>query len=153
VRIINCDRSSLFVGTPAREEGMADIRRFTLVDLILLAVVLAAAAGARAAYLGFCADGGRNGGPLRVEEPLPTLTGLPPEAQMRERKEPTELDALVHNLTEHHWFGSLAPFAATEEKTAHVAPGYPWLLAWLSRLTGPAGLDRAVRWIQCGRER
>jgi 4-amino-4-deoxy-L-arabinose transferase-like glycosyltransferase len=133
-----------------QEASMADIRRFTLVDLVLLAVVLAAAAGARAAYLGYCADGGRNSGPLRVEEPSPTLTGLPPDTTMRDRKEPTDLDALVHNLTEHHWFGSLAPFAATEEQTAHVAPGYPWLLSWLSRLTGPAGLDHTVRWIQCG---
>ncbi len=129
---------------------MAYIRRFTLVDLILLVLVLGAAAGARAAYLGLCADGGRNGGPLRVEEPSPTLTGLPPETTLRDRKEPTELDALVHNLTEHNWFGSLAPFAAGEEQTAHVSPGYPWLLAYLSRMTGLAGLDRAVRWVQCG---
>ncbi len=129
---------------------MADIRRFTLVDWILLTLVLAAAAGARAAYLGWCADGGRNGGPLRVEEPSPTLKDLPPGTTLRDRQEPTELDALVHNLTEHNWFGSLAPFAAAEEQTAHVSPGYPWLLAWLSRLTGPAGLDRAVRWGQCG---
>ncbi len=129
---------------------MADIRRFTLVDLVLLALILAAAAGARAAYLGFCADGGRNGGPLLVEDPSPRLTGLPAETELRGRKDPTELDALVHNLTEHGWFGSLAPFAANEEQTAHVSPGYPWLLAWLSRLTGPAGLDRTVRWVQCG---
>ena len=69
---------------------------------------------------------------------------------MRGRKGPSELDALVDNLTEHHWFGSLAPFTATEEQTAHVSPGYPWLLAWVSRLTGPAGLDYAMRWTQCG---
>lgn len=129
---------------------MADIRRFTLVDWLLLAGVLAAAAGTRAAYLGVCADGGHNSGPLRVQEPSPTLAGLPPGTTMRGRDHPTELDALVHNLTEYRWFGSLAPFAPAEEQTAHVSPGYPWLLAWLTRLTGPAGLDHAVRWSQCG---
>jgi 4-amino-4-deoxy-L-arabinose transferase-like glycosyltransferase len=129
---------------------MADIRRFTLVDLVLLAVVLAAAAGARAAYLGFWADGGRNGGPLRVQDPSPLLAGLPPDTKMRDRDHPTELDALVHNLTEYRWFGSLAPFSAGEEQTAHVSPGYPWLVAGLARLTGTAALDRTVRWAQCG---
>jgi 4-amino-4-deoxy-L-arabinose transferase-like glycosyltransferase len=128
---------------------MADIRRFTLVDLLLLTAVVAAGLGTRSAYLSACADGGHNGGPLRVQDPWPPLTGLPPDRHLRNREHPTEFDALVHNLTEDRWFGSLAPFSPAEEQTAHVSPGYPWLVAWLSRLTGPAGLDANIRWIQC----
>jgi 4-amino-4-deoxy-L-arabinose transferase-like glycosyltransferase len=56
----------------------------------------------------------------------------------------------VSNLREHRWFGSLAPFAPSEERTAHVAPGYPWLLAEASRFVDEGALDKTVRWVQCG---
>jgi hypothetical protein len=129
---------------------MADVRRFGLADLLLFVLVLAAAAGARAGYLMVCADGGRNGGPLRVEDAPPLKTGLPEGTKMRGHEPPTELDALVHNLTEYRWFGSLAPFAPAEEQTAHVSPGYPWLLAGLAHFVDAGSLDPTVRWIQCG---
>jgi 4-amino-4-deoxy-L-arabinose transferase-like glycosyltransferase len=111
---------------------MTQERRFGAADLLLLALVLAAAAGARAGYLWGCADGGRSGGPLLVQD------------------RPAELDALVRNLRENGTFAGPAPFAAGEEQTAHVAPGYPLLLAGLARLAGPAALDSTVRWVQCG---
>jgi hypothetical protein len=130
---------------------MADPRRFNAGDVILLLLVLALAAGARVWYLTNLADGGRNGGPLQVQDSQPLLTGLPPDTVMHGHSPPSELDALVHNLTEHRWFGCLAPLAAAEETTAHVAPGYPWLVSWLER--APIDLspvDRTVRWLQCG---
>jgi 4-amino-4-deoxy-L-arabinose transferase-like glycosyltransferase len=121
---------------------MADIRRFGPADLLLLLLVLAVAAGIRAGYLSTCADGGRNAGPLRVQDARRTLFG-PGEVEPAR----TDLEALIRNVREHGWFGCLAPFATGEEKTAHISPGYPWLVGLLGRVTGE-GNDRAVRWIQ-----
>jgi hypothetical protein len=129
---------------------VADIKRFTVADIVLLAIVVAAAAGARAGYLISCADSGRNSGPLRVQDASPVLGDLPADTEMRGKKSPTETDALLHNLIEHHWFGSLAPFSAGEEQTAHVSPGYPWAVAQLARFVAQDRLDSMVRWIQCG---
>jgi 4-amino-4-deoxy-L-arabinose transferase-like glycosyltransferase len=128
---------------------MSDLRRFTAVDLALFLAVLAAAAGARAAYLGLAAANGTAAGPIQVQDAPPVLTGLPPGTSLRGHEAPTELDALAHNLHEHRWFGSLAPLAAREEQTAHVAPGYPWLLSRADRWLGDQA-DRGVRWAQCG---
>src|SRR5262245_43353100 len=120
---------------------MAQKPRFDFVDLVLLLLTLAVAAGARVAYVAGQADKGRGDGPLLVQEPSPRLTGLPPRTEMRGKAEPTELDALIHNLSrENRWFGSLAPLARSEEKTAHTSPGYPWLLSWLAGLASGSNL-------------
>jgi hypothetical protein len=112
---------------------MVTARRFGTRDLLLLLVLVAAAAGTRAWYLHACAGNGFHSGPLQVQD------------------HPAELDDLAHNLTEQHWFGVQAPLANSEELTAHVAPGYTWLLSWLE--LAPVDIrpvDRTVRWIQCG---
>jgi 4-amino-4-deoxy-L-arabinose transferase-like glycosyltransferase len=129
---------------------MAEMRRLNLVDLLVFVLILAAAGGARFWYLSTCADNANSSGPLRVEDQQLPPAGIPKDESFR-----TELDQLVHNLKEHQWFGSHPPFAgkeATEEKTAHVAPGYPWLLGLLGRLTQSDAdtTDRMMRWIQCG---
>jgi 4-amino-4-deoxy-L-arabinose transferase-like glycosyltransferase len=110
---------------------MTETRPFRLIDLVLLLLVLAAAAGARAWYLSECADGGRSSGPLRVQDATP----------------PAERDALVRNLREKNEFAGPAPLAARDERTASVAPGYPWLLAQAGLLSEP---DKMVRWAQVG---
>jgi hypothetical protein len=102
-------------------------------------LILAAAAGARVWYLSTWADNARTDGLAQVQDALPVLTGPPPG---------TELNALIENWKEHRWFGSRAPFAGAEEQTAHASPGYPWLLAELTRI--PAEPEPLVRWIQCG---
>jgi 4-amino-4-deoxy-L-arabinose transferase-like glycosyltransferase len=112
---------------------MAEPRRFGLPDWLLFVLTLALAAGVRAGYLATCADQGRNGGPLAVQDP-----------------ERTELDALVRNLKGHQSFQGPAPFAEGEEPTAHRAPGYPWLLSGLARVVDAPALDGTVRWLQCG---
>src|SRR5215831_429568 len=130
---------------------MAQRPRFGIVDLLLLVLTLAVAAGVRVVYVIGQADKGHSTGPLLVKEPSPRLTALPPSTQLRGKSDPTELDALVHNLSkENRWFGSLAPLARGEEKTAHVSPGYPWLLSWLAKPASGSNLDSLVRWIQCG---
>jgi 4-amino-4-deoxy-L-arabinose transferase-like glycosyltransferase len=120
---------------------MSENPPFRLIDLALLLLVLAVAAGARGWYLMECADSGRNSGPLRVQDATPAA----------------ERDALVRNLKDGGSFSGLAPLAAKEDKeepTAHVAPGYPWLLAvahYGPVLSGYAPEpDRAVRWAQAG---
>ncbi len=130
---------------------MAQKPRFGLVDLLLLILTLAVAAGARVVYVISQADKGHSAGPLLVQSPSPRLTGLAPNTRMGGKADPTELDALVHNLSrENRWYGSLAPLARSEEKTAHTSPGYPWLLSWLARLASGPDFDALVRWIQCG---
>jgi hypothetical protein len=125
-------------------------RRLGFSDALLFLIILVAAGGARTWYLIVCANSGISAGPLRVQDAQPVLTSLPADSELHGREQPTEQDALIHNLKEHRWFGSLAPFATGEEKTAHVAPGYPWLLAWLELSPlqlGPP--DWTVRWMQC----
>jgi hypothetical protein len=129
---------------------MAEMRRFGLADLVLLVAVLTVAAGARIVYLMQWCENGRSGGTLQVQAAPRPLPGLAPEVEMLGQKHPSELQALVHNLKEHQWFGSLAPFAPAEEQTAHVSPGYPWLLAQLARFLDPGRLESGVRWAQCG---
>lgn len=110
-----------------------------LADRMILLAILAMAAGARVGYLVRYADNAQNDGPLRVQDA--SLFSPPAEGV-------TEADALVHNRREHRWFGSLAPLAAAEERTAHVAPGYPWLRGELERL--PLNAPALIRWTQCG---
>src|ERR1700738_5015385 len=130
---------------------MSEARRFSTGDLVLFLLILASAAGARAWYLSVCANGGLTEEPLQVQDPSPLLTGLPPNTEMHGHTPPTEMDALIHNLKESNWFGRLAPLANVEEQTAHVSPGYPWLVALLERSPLDVGpIDRTIRWIQCG---
>lgn len=130
---------------------MAELRRFTTLDLALLLAVVAGAAGARAGYVMTCADGARNSGPLRVTDAPPPLRDFhDPDGTMRGSPRPTDQDALIHNVMEHQWFGSLAPLAAREEQTAHVSPGYPYLVGLLGTVVGADSLDSTVRWAQVG---
>jgi 4-amino-4-deoxy-L-arabinose transferase-like glycosyltransferase len=108
---------------------MTDLSRFRLIDLSLAVFVLAVAMAARGWYLAECTYNGREAGPLRVQDASPRA----------------ERDALVRNLRETGSFRGAAPLVAQEERTAHVAPGYPWLLSLARRTPHP---DRVVRWAQ-----
>jgi hypothetical protein len=100
-------------------------------DALLLSVVVVLAAGTRAGYLIAGADRAESAGTLTVQTVSP------------------ELEALVNNLKDQNRFACRAPFAAEEEETAHVAPGYPWLVATVTRLVDPSTRDRTMRWLQC----
>ena len=121
-------------------------RRFVFADVVLLLLVLLTAAGTRAGYLWFCANQGHSTGPLMVQDGSPLLKGLPPGTEMNGHTPPSELDALASNLKEHNSFWSLAPLAPAEERTAHTAPGYPYLVSLIARL--PVEREFAVRWLQ-----
>src|SRR5437899_1002320 len=130
---------------------MPATRRFGSLELVLLLVVVAVAGGARVWYLCACANNASSDGPIQVQGPSPTLANLPAGTELNGHAQPTELDALVHNLKEHKWFGSIAPLATAEEQTAHIAPGYPWLVYGVQLLPVDLGpLDRTMRWLQCG---
>jgi hypothetical protein len=119
-------------------------------NLLLLLLVLVVAGAARAWYLCACAENAQNSGPIQVQTGSATLNHAA-AGEKRQMQPPTDLDALVSNLSENQWYGNLAPLAAGEEKTAHAAPGYPWLLYWIERLPLSIGpLDRTMRWLQCG---
>jgi 4-amino-4-deoxy-L-arabinose transferase-like glycosyltransferase len=110
---------------------MAEMRRLTLADGLLLAAIVALAAGTRAGYLISCAANAQNAGPLRVET------------------SPSELETLVDNIRTSQRFVSRPPFAAEEQETAHLSPGYPWLMAMVGKLVDPAALPSTMRWLQC----
>src|SRR5262245_55067002 len=113
---------------------MADIRRFGPSDFLLLLLVLAAAAGVRAGYLVTCADGGSAEGPLRVQE----------------APAPGDQAELIDHVRRGLWFGSRAPFAPGEETTAHVSPGFPYLVGLLGQYVPEGQVAFTVRWVQVG---
>lgn len=129
---------------------MPDVRRFGLFDFLALVLVLTAAVTARVGYLYLYCENATTAGPLLVQDPSPILDDLPPDTKLRGQNQPTELDALIHNVKEHNWFGSFAPFSTGEETTAHVSPGYPYLLGVAARYIPEADFLPAVRWTQAG---
>jgi hypothetical protein len=129
---------------------MPAVRRFGPLDFVALLIVLAVAGTARVGYLIVYCDSAANAGPLAVEDVSPVLDDLPPGTKLRGREHATELDALIHNVKENNWFGSFAPFSAREEATAHVAPGYAYLLGFAARYAPEESFDRLVRWTQAG---
>jgi hypothetical protein len=117
-----------------------------LAGFALFLAVVAAAGGARAWYLTFCTDPAAEGVPLHAQDRSPPAPLAGGSAALGTNR-PTQLEDLVHNLVKDRWFGSLAPLADKEERTAHVAPAYPYLLAlaesWLE------DWRTVVRWVQC----
>src|SRR5579883_2866719 len=120
---------------------MADLRRFTLADFLLLAATVALAGGVRAGYLWTCCDGGRDAGPLGVQDARPAWPGA---------GKATDLDELARGVRENFSFSSHAPLSDGVEVTAHASPGYPWALGLLARFVDADSFERVVRWGQCG---
>jgi 4-amino-4-deoxy-L-arabinose transferase-like glycosyltransferase len=117
---------------------------FGLRDFVLLVVVLAVASAARIGYLLTCAGDPRQPAPIQVQDAETAIT-----LNRAANQPPTDRDLLVDNLREGSWFGSPAPLADLEERTAHVAPAYPWLIAWLAGWQSDPNLTtQTVRWAQ-----
>jgi 4-amino-4-deoxy-L-arabinose transferase-like glycosyltransferase len=107
-----------------------EMRRFGLIDLALLLIVLAGAGGARYWYLSTQAE---------------NATSNPVQVQSTESN---ELQGLVQNLQRRGKFAGPAPLAPGEELTAHTSPGYPYLLSLAAAWTDDWQV--LVRWIQLG---
>jgi hypothetical protein len=109
---------------------MKSRNRASLLEFVLLAAVLLAAAGTRFWYVHTYAT---TAAPVRVQGELGR-----------------EVETLVSNLNQGHGFASPAPDGLSQVKRLDVAPLYPWLLAQL----GPANseldlLQERARWAQC----
>jgi 4-amino-4-deoxy-L-arabinose transferase-like glycosyltransferase len=115
---------------------MTEPRRFALIDVSLLLLVLAVAAGARGWYLMDCTDGGRKPGPIRVQDGPPAADPLA-AAHM--------VAAGLGGLPGVAGAAGATPPTAEPESNAHTAPAYPWLLSLAQMAPEP---DRTARWAQ-----
>lgn len=111
---------------------MAETRRFTWAEGLLLLAILIVAGGVRAGYLISCADYARNDGPLRVETPMP------------------DLDMLVRSLKSDWRFALQMTPQADKQDTAWTAPGYYFTVAAVGHLVDDPVLPSTMRWLQCG---
>jgi hypothetical protein len=120
--------------------------RLGLLDLLLALIVLTVAAGVRFGYVMAYCDDLTQPPPVQVQD-AETMVTLVRSGDWR----PTDRDVLVDNLRQYNWFASRPPLADLDEETAHVAPGYPWLIASLADWMGDAETaTRVIRWAQCG---
>jgi 4-amino-4-deoxy-L-arabinose transferase-like glycosyltransferase len=123
---------------------MIEPPRFRFLDLAVLFLLLAGAAAVRVWYVSTVTDHGAGPAPLHAQG-QPLRVNFADEIAQLGKKEP---DNLIANIKEDQSFTSLAPLADSAEETAHFAPGYPWLVALLTRwVDDPAGI---LRLIQCG---
>src|ERR1019366_6240295 len=125
---------------------MQNLPPFTVWTFLNLVLVIGCAAGTRSWYVAVCADNGHGDAALQVQGD--SLNLHPSEGKrIRARTPPTELDNLAANINDNQEFRGLAPLANDEELTAHIAPGYPWLLSVSARF--PDHADAVMRWLQC----
>jgi 4-amino-4-deoxy-L-arabinose transferase-like glycosyltransferase len=113
---------------------MNEWRRFGGLEWLLVAVVLAVAAGARCGYLHICAQDGATAGPLQVQDP--------PDEGWAE---------LVDNLSRDAGFGRRPAEGQPVVSMARPAPLYPGLVAGVRRISPDMpSAERRTRWLQCG---
>ncbi|MBX9678161.1 MAG: glycosyltransferase family 39 protein [Gemmataceae bacterium] len=113
----------------------ATLPKLTLTGCLLLGAIAALALVLRLGYLHLATDHFRGAAELAVQ-------GTGPRLPLSHA--PTDAENLIENLAQDDgWFGGLAPLATHEEKSAHIAPCYPWIRSVLVRL-GFSG-DRSVR--------
>lgn len=130
---------------------MLPLAPFRLPHFAGLVVILALAGGTRAWYVYALTDQGAAEPAIHVQgqPPRPALRVLAEGEEMLGQKEPSELANLVHNFEKHQAFAGLAPLSDEEDaKTAHVAPGYFWVLGQLRQYD--VLFDETVRWTQVG---
>lgn len=120
---------------------MMAARRMHPLEWLGLALVLVLALGLRAGYLLTSVSGTDPRPPLEVQGVRLVLSDADGAATVPESL------VLARNIADYGWFGGPAPLASGEEVTAHVAPGYPWLLSLALRFT-PEPVAW-VRWAQC----
>jgi 4-amino-4-deoxy-L-arabinose transferase-like glycosyltransferase len=120
------------------------------VDLLWFVLVVMLAAGTRFWYLSECLDGATaEQEPFLVQIPSPHVEHTDFE-HLGKEDEQTELDVLVHHIAEDDLFVGMAPLGPDEENTAHIAPGYPWVVALMYRFAGEQEVVPKIRWVQCG---
>src|SRR5262245_26289576 len=112
---------------------------------LLALLVLGTAAVARFGLLLTCGHDPQLPPPVQVQDTETAITLVRPVTH-----HPTDRDILVDNLRQWQSYSGRAPLADWEEKTAHLSPGYPTLVAWLYGWQGdPATTTTLLRWAQC----
>ena len=120
--------------------------RFGLVDALLAVLVFGVAVALRLGYVAVCCEDQMEPPPVQVQD-AETAINLVHGSDFL----PTARDVLVDNLRRYNWFANHAPLSKAEEPTARVAPGYPWLVAWLANaMDDPQQATRTLRRVQCG---
>jgi hypothetical protein len=124
---------------------MKEMPPFTAWTALSLLIVIGCTAGTRSWYLVACADNGQSEPALLVQGlSRPCLVA---EGNRLRARTPRELDNLAANVKDSNEFRGMAPLSSSEELTAHIAPGYPWLLGFIE--TWSATPDTIMRWLQC----
>lgn len=137
---------------------MAENASFRWADGLWFVLIVAVAAGARLWYLQFCLAGATALAPPLVAQDNWPQVKIAHGEKRNGKDNPTSQDQLIHYLRQGNWFGGTGPLAPidaetdlpVEETTAHVAPGYPWLVAQAYRLASEEQVPALIRWIQCG---
>ncbi len=119
-------------------------QRSSWADLLWFVLIVGIAGGARFWYLQECMDQAKLKTPPYVAQDSWRMV------QTAKGDQKTELDLLVMNIQEDRTFATIAPLSQEQEDTAHVAPGYPWMLALLYQVVNEEDFIPFLRWIQAG---
>ncbi len=111
---------------------------FRWTDLLWFVLIVGLGVASRGWYLYECVNQGTSEEPPFVVQ----------DGSTQDWKTNTELTQLVDNLREEYWFGCKAPLSPGEEATAHVAPGYPWMVYLTTQISEDDYLS-ILRWTQC----
>ncbi|MFM7151709.1 MAG: glycosyltransferase family 39 protein [Gemmataceae bacterium] len=95
--------------------------------------------GLRAAYVHYLVAPKAPAGPISVQESSALIQG---ESNQKDTW------TLIENVRKSLRFSSQPPFAVEDELTAHIAPGYPYLVGLLGRSVPEESLGELVRWGQ-----
>jgi 4-amino-4-deoxy-L-arabinose transferase-like glycosyltransferase len=115
-------------------------------DLCLALFVFALAAGIRVEYV-LTANTDRLAPhpPFQVQDPETAIS------LVRSGSPATDRDGLVESIAQTNRLASRAPLAKDVEETAHISPGYPYLVGYMSRwIDDSATTSEAIIWTQCG---
>lgn len=129
---------------------MKSVSSFNWMDLVWFLLVVALAVATRYWYLNECLDQA-----TVLQPPFQAQASSPPYSPARGSKflgksSPSQFDNLVQNIRDDNWFGGQGPLGAREESLAHLAPGYPWLVAVVYLVVPESDAVPAIRWAQCG---
>ena len=136
---------------------MKPVPQFRWTDCLWFLFIVVLAGGARGWYFYECLDNGKGAAPFVVQEPSPGAR-VSPGTKLNGNEQPTEMDHLIRNLDHQNGFTSTPPLYDLDEEveTAHISPGYPWMIYLVSPLVydSDGGEDFAmvlfiVRLAQC----
>jgi 4-amino-4-deoxy-L-arabinose transferase-like glycosyltransferase len=134
---------------------MNQTAQFRWTDVLWFVLMVALGLVTRGWYLSQClVNGTAENLPFVAQQESPRARVAPGTGGL-DPKNTTELDYLVHNLRdEERWFGGTTPLSDKEENTAHVSPGYPWMLYVLTMLADQGVVEEdslvpTLRLVQC----